>query len=32
MKRKAIYEKYKEIIDDLYIANGNGIVGQRKTH
>jgi len=24
MKRKIIYEKYKELVDDLYLANGNG--------
>jgi long-chain acyl-CoA synthetase len=24
MKRKIIYEKHKELVDDLYLANGNG--------
>jgi long-chain acyl-CoA synthetase len=32
MKRKVIYEKYKEIVDDLYITNGNGIMSQKKLH
>ncbi|MBW1635312.1 MAG: long-chain fatty acid--CoA ligase [Deltaproteobacteria bacterium] len=27
MKRKIIYEKYKELVDDLYPANGNGSAG-----
>ncbi len=30
MKRKVIYDKYKEIVDDLYITNGNGIMSQQK--
>lgn len=28
MKRKVIYEKYKEFIDELYEANGSGIIAQ----
>lgn len=30
MKRKVIYEKYKEIVDDLYLATGNGVIAQQK--
>ncbi len=30
MKRKVIYEKYKEIVDDLYVTNGNGMMSQQK--
>ena len=30
MKRKVIYEKYKELVDDLYEARGNGIIAQQK--
>lgn len=26
MKRKIIYEKYKQLVDDLYLTNGNGVV------
>lgn len=29
MKRKVIYEKYKEIVDDLYLTNGNGVIAQQ---
>lgn len=29
MKRKVIYEKYKEKIDDLYMAKGNGVIAQQ---
>lgn len=28
MKRKKIYEKYKDIIDELYMSKGNGLVFQ----
>jgi len=28
MKRKVIYEKYKEIVDELYVSKGNGIIAQ----
>lgn len=30
MKRKVIYEKYKALIDELYEANGSGIIAQPK--
>ncbi|BHH84985.1 AMP-dependent synthetase/ligase [Desulforhopalus sp. 52FAK] len=30
MKRKVIYEKYKDIVDELYEANGSGIIAQPK--
>ena len=30
MKRKVIYEKYKELVDELYEANGSGIIAQPK--
>jgi long-chain acyl-CoA synthetase len=30
MKRKVIYEQYKEIIEELYEANGSGIIAQPK--
>jgi hypothetical protein len=30
MKRKVIYEKYKGIVDDLYVTNGNGVIAQQK--
>ena len=26
MKRKIIYEKYKQLVDDLYLTGGNGVV------
>lgn len=29
MKRKVIYEKYKEVVDDLYLTNGNGVIAQQ---
>lgn len=29
MKRKVIYEKYKEIVDDMYLNNTNGTVAQK---
>ncbi len=29
MKRKVIYEKYKEIVDDMYVNNANGTVAQK---
>lgn len=29
MKRKVIYEKYKELVDELYEARGNGIIAQQ---
>jgi len=31
MKRKIIYEKYKGLVDDLYLVNGNGGVAQQNT-
>ncbi|TKB10006.1 long-chain fatty acid--CoA ligase [Desulforhopalus sp. IMCC35007] len=30
LKRKVIYEQYKEIIEELYEANGSGIIAQPK--
>lgn len=30
MKRKVIYEKYKDTVDELYEANGSGIIAQPK--
>ncbi len=30
MKRKIIYEKYKELVDDLYITNNNGVISPQK--
>lgn len=30
MKRKVIYEKYKELVDELYEAKGSGIIAQPK--
>ncbi len=30
MKRKVIYEKYKEQVDDLYLSNGNGVIASEK--
>jgi len=30
MKRKVIYEKYKEQVDDLYLSNGNGVIAPEK--
>jgi long-chain acyl-CoA synthetase len=30
MKRKVIYEKYKGLVDDLYLNNGNGIIAEQK--
>ena len=30
MKRKVIYEKYRELVDELYEANGSGIIAQPK--
>ena len=30
MKRKVIYSKYKDIVDDLYANNGNGVIAQHK--
>ena len=32
MKRKVIYEKYKEVVDDLYLTNGGGDIGQQKNN
>ena len=26
MKRKIIYEKYKQLVDDLYLTSGNGVI------
>jgi long-chain acyl-CoA synthetase len=31
LKRKEIYKKYKEIIDEMYLANGNGLVFKSKS-
>jgi len=30
LKRKVIFEKYRDIIDDLYLSDGNGIIAQHK--
>ena len=30
MKRKVIYEKYKGLVDDLYLNNGNGVIAEQK--
>ena len=32
MKRKVIYEKYKELVDDLYITNSNGGADPKKNN
>lgn len=32
MKRKQIYEKYKVIVDDLYLNKGNGVVAQQNNN
>jgi long-chain acyl-CoA synthetase len=29
LKRKVIYEKYRGVIDDLYLTNGNGVMAQQ---
>jgi len=26
MKRKIIYEKHKQLVDDLYLTSGNGVI------
>jgi len=31
LKRKEIYDKYKDTIEELYMKAGNGLVGRRKT-
>ena len=31
LKRKEIYNKYKDVIEELYMTAGNGLVGQPKT-
>jgi len=30
LKRKVIFDKYKDIVDDLYLGDGNGIIAQHK--
>ncbi|WP_457575635.1 AMP-dependent synthetase/ligase [Desulfomarina sp.] len=30
MKRKIIYEKYRELVDDLYLTNNNGVISPQK--
>jgi len=32
MKRKVIYEKFKELVDDLYITRGDGAISQQKNN
>ena len=32
MKRKVIYEKYKEVVDGLYLTNGDVGAGQQKNN